>query len=370
MPLVEKERELVLNPRQHFWKIVFVLGLLALAFTASTAYACGCGIYIPREGEAAVSQERSLVRWDGTREDIVMSLGVLGGSKQAAIILPIPSHADVKLADGKVFEELDEMTKPLIREERQLTFSIMLGAAGAPPPGGVGAGAPVNVLSRQDVGPFDVANLSATDANALKDWLDENGFQLDPRIPTVLQPYVDKGWTFVAVRLQPEQASGELGGTLSPLQISFDASELVYPMRASALAKNSQDLALYVLADHRVDKDFEFGMSRVSFANWVEPSALNASSTLAPYVPRKFFLTKFVETINPPKVHDDFHFRFAQADTPFREVRIVTVKEDATGYVLLGCFTFMALGVLALVAAAIIIARNRHHASNVQRLTS
>src|SRR5581483_5817472 len=197
MPLVEKERELVLNPRQHFWKIVFVLGLLALAFTASTAYACGCGIYIPRGGNATVSQERSLVRWDGTREDIVMSLGVLGGSKQAAIILPIPSQADVKLADAKVFNELDEMTKPLIQEQHQLTFNLMLGAgSAAPPTGGVAASAPVNVLSRQDVGPFDVANLSATDANALKDWLDENGFQLDPRIPTVLQPYVDKGWTF------------------------------------------------------------------------------------------------------------------------------------------------------------------------------
>ncbi len=356
-----------LYARRYLFRIFLAAFLLVLVFSASTAYACGCGIYIPRDGSASVSQERSLVRWDGTREDIVMSLGVLGGSKQAAIILPIPSRADVKLADGKVFDELDEMTKPLIQEERQLTFSIMLGAAGAPP-GAVGAGAPVNVLSRQDVGPFDVANLSATDANALKDWLDENGFQLDPRIPTVLQSYVDKGWTFVAVRLQPEQAAGELGGTLSPLQISFNANELVYPMRASALAKNSQDLALYVLADHRVDKDFEFGMSRVSFANWVEPSALNAGSTLAPYVPRKFFLTKFVETINPAKVHDDFHFRFAQADTPFREVRIVTVKEDATGYVLLGCLMFLLLGVLALVAAVVLIARNRRGvpaASNV-----
>jgi hypothetical protein len=347
-----------------FLKILFIIVLSALAFTASTAYACGCGIYVPREGDANVAQERALVRWDGQREDIVMSLGVLGESKEAAIILPVPTPAEVQLADGDLFGELADMTKPLEREEIEWTLGFLGGGSRAMPEGMVGAGAPpVTVLSRQDVGPFDVANLSAIDADALQNWLDENGFQLDPGVIEMMQPYVEGAWTFVAVRLRPDQASEELSGDLAPLWISFDSDELVYPMRASANADNSQALYLYVLADHRVDKENDFGASRVAYADWVEPSALAAGSALAPLATRRFFLTKFIDMVNPAQVDDDFQFSFAPQDTQFREVTIRRVQRDATGFVLLACFGIAAVGVLAFVVFAVFAARRRSAAT-------
>lgn len=340
-------------------RLVTAVLFCALAFGASTAYACGCGIYIPSEGEAEVAHERALVRWDGQREDILMSLGVLGASKEAAIILPIPSQAEVKLGDKDLFDELDEMTKPLVRQETEWVLGLG-GASRALPPEGVGAGAPpVSVLSRQNIGPFDVANLAATDATALKGWLDDNGFQLDPAIGAVLQPYVDKGWTFVAVRLKPETASGELGGDLAPLWLAFDSNELVYPMRASAHAANTQALALYLLAAHRVNKENAFGASRVAYADWVEPSALTAGSTLAALAPTKLFLTKYIDTVNPSEVDDDFHFAFAPQDTPFREVKVVRVQQDASGLVLLACLGILALSAVGFVALVIFLVRRR-----------
>ena len=45
-------------------------------------------------------------------------------------------------------------------------------------------------LSRQNIGPFDVANLAATDTNALKNWLDDNEFQLDESVIELMQPYM------------------------------------------------------------------------------------------------------------------------------------------------------------------------------------
>lgn len=339
-------------------QISIVVLLVLLAFSASTAHACGCGIYIPQEGAATVAQERSLLRWDGAREEIVMSLGVLGGSQEAAIIMPVPSQAKVELADAKIFDELEEMTKPLERTETEWVFMPMLGA-GAMPPEGVGSGAPpVNVLSRQNLGPFDVANLAATDATALKTWLDENGFQLDPRITEILAPYVQNNWTFVAIRVQPEQASLELKGDLAPLSIAFDTNELIYPMRSTALADNQQTVVLYVLADHRVEKNTSFGASRVSYANFLEPAQV-AHSTLAPYVDRKYFLTKYIDAVNPSQVDDDFKFKFAAQDTPYREVKIKTLKQDVSGLVLLACLGVMALGVGAFFTALIFIVGRR-----------
>lgn len=347
------------NPLRRMAQILFGVLLLVFALSASPAHACGCGIYIPQDGDAQVAQERSLLRWDGQREMIVMSLGVLGGSKQAAIILPVPSKADVQLADAKIFDELQEMTKPLERTETEWVFMPMLGA-GAPAPEGASRGVPpVTVLSRQNIGPFDVANLAATDATALKTWLDENGFPLDPRTAEILAPNIEENWTFVAVRVQPELASQQLQGDLAPLAIAFDSPELVYPMRSTALADNPQTVVLYILADHRVEKNTAFGASRVSYANWIEPSSLAANSPLAPYVERRYFLTKYMDSVNPQQVDDDFNFTFAAQDTPYREVIIRTVKQDASGLVLLACLGILALGGMAFVVLLALLLMRR-----------
>lgn len=342
-------------------RALILAALLAVVFAAQPAEACGCGIYVPREGNAQVSQERSVIRWDGTREDIIMSLGVLGSSQEAAVILPVPAQAQVQLGNAKIFAELDEYTKPLVQEKHVWNLSMPLAGSAAP------AGARVSVLSRQELGPFDVVNLAASDADALKTWFDENGFNFAPQIAEVMKPYVEQEWTFVAVRLQPGQSAQTLSGNLDPLWVTFESHQLLYPMRPSAMAKNQQSVDVYVLADHRVDKDLAFGESRVAFANWIEPAALAPDSTLAPLVSRRWFLTKFVDTVIPSKVHGDFTFKFAAADAPFRETKTVTVEDDVSGAFFLGALTYIALGIVGviLVIAILIVSGRRAQPSNV-----
>jgi len=331
--------------------------LLLIGFAAEPVAACGCGIYITQGDDARVAQERSLLRWDGQRELIVMSLGVLGESPQAAIIVPVPSQANVQLADAKIFDELQEMTKPLERVKTEWVFFPMMGV-GALPPDGAGAPA-VTVLSRQNLGPFDVANLAATDARVLNAWLDENGFQLDPRAAEILAPNIEKNWTFVAIRVRPDQADARLTGDLAPLAIAFDTNELIYPMRSSALADNQQTVALYILADHRVEKNISFGASRVAYAEWIEPSSLAPASTLAPYIERKYFLTKYIDSVDPTQVDGDFTFTFAPQDTIFREVNVKIIKQDVSGFVLLACVGAMFLGAAAFVIFLVMFTRRR-----------
>lgn len=337
-------------------KIIFAAFLVVFAFTASTAYACGCGIYVPREGDGNVLQERALVRWDGTREDIAMSLGVLGKAKEAAIVVPIPSRADVKLADANLFDVLAELTKPLERE--QVEWTLGFGASAMPPEAGAGAPSGVSVLSRQNVGPFDVVNLAATDSAVLKNWLGDNDFQIDAGVIELMQPYVVQNWTFVAVRMRPDQSSQQLSGDLQPLWISFDSDKLVYPMRASANAENSQSLLLYVLADHRIDKLNNFGASRVSYADWLEPANLS-DPALAPFLSKKFFLTKFTDTVIPDRVNEDFQFSVAAQDTPFREVTVHYVRQSALPLLLLACFVMIILGMSVFVVLLVMIMRRR-----------
>jgi hypothetical protein len=308
----------------HWCWLVGVVALLATA--ALPAAACGCGAYLPREGTAHVAQERALIRWENGTEDIVMALSVEGQSQEAAWILPVPTRATVQLADPRLFDTLEELTKPLVRVERVWWD---LGGGGGGGPAGTAA---VTVLDRQALGPFDVSTLAARDAQALADWLDGNGYQFPARLARVLHPYVDQGWEYVAVRLVPPAAGQPLTGHLDPLWVTFASDTIVYPMRPTALARSSVPVFLYVLAPHRVDHPSALadkgvdnlpGSSNVTYAQWIEPSALVPESPLAPFVDRTLFLTKFAMVVHTPaRIADDFTFPFAREDAPYHQVDV------------------------------------------------
>ncbi len=118
-----------------------------------------------------MAQIRALIRWDGSTEDTVMELGVDGNPSEAAWFLPVPARATLKLGDPKLFDALQELTKPEVRVEQWPEG--MAGAAG-----GAQGGAAVTVLERRALGPFDGSTLAASDAHALGAWLTTNGYNL------------------------------------------------------------------------------------------------------------------------------------------------------------------------------------------------
>jgi hypothetical protein len=340
--------------KYHFWRLISFSSLfLSLLLAATRADACGCGVYIPREGEGSVVQERALIRWDGHTEDIVMALGVQGDAAEAAWIMPVPGRATVQLGQASLFEALQELTKPKIEQHYALIPPFSLGA-GSMSEGAVGGAPPVTLLQQQTLGPFEVSTLAATDATALSTWLADNGYTFPDGLAEVLQAYVEQEWFYIAARLAPGNGPA-LKGELDPLWITFETVELVYPMRATTLANGVMPVYLYVLAEHRVQKTQTFGDSRVSFADWLEPAALPSGSPLGPFVGQKLFLTKFEDRIwNPPQVDDDYTFTFAAQDEIYYDVEIEYVY-DIGGVPIIGlvCGGVCLLG-LAIVVGGII----------------
>jgi hypothetical protein len=175
-------------------------------------------------------------------------------------------------------------------------------------------------VGRQKLGPFDVARLTATDPDALGDWLADNGFSLPPRLSDALQPYVARRWEYVAVRLAPETTGTPLQGTLDPLSLSFAADEPVYPMRLSRLARTPQSLGLYVLAAHRMEPASAIGGSRprVTFAGRISPPQNSPLAELSAGTP---FLTAIGQEFPAPSLIDGDHtLRRTATDTPFQQV--------------------------------------------------
>lgn len=319
---------------------------------AAPAWACGCGAYIPDEARAHVADERALVTWDGAEQDIMMSFNVDGSSNSAAWVMPVPSTAKVTLGDPDVFEELSDLTAP--REEYRdswwPTFTWLFdegdGMAGAPRDGAV------EVLGRQQLGPFDVTRLAADDPSALATWLGDNGFPHPDGLDDNLSAYVEDGWETVAIRLLPAGKDAALTGELQPLRLSFASSTLVYPMRLSKAADNPQTVELYVLADHRMDpRSVPSADERptLKYAGRVDGGGV--SPALRSFVGDGAFLTYWSNYIGrPEKIDGDYIFARAKADTPYERVEVIERNRgDVTGLILIGVVVIAALVVVLVV---------------------
>jgi hypothetical protein len=306
--------------------VLALLGIQLGSLLIAPAYACGCGAMLPdAQRRVSVDREESVVRWDGRREQIVMSLTVGGDAERAAWIMPVPNRATVRLGDPELFDEVREATAPVYRDRyyfwpRNGDWPLVEGddTAGAPMPGDA-AGAGVGVVGRQRLGAFDVARLTATDPAALEDWLRDNGFTFPARLRQALEPYVEQRWEYVAIRLAPDADGMALAGTLDPIHLSFAADAPVYPMRLSRLAAQPQSLGLYVLADHRMEPRDTIGGAppRVTYAGRVAKES-GALAELAEGTP---FLTALTQEFPvPSRISGDHRLGRAASDATFQEV--------------------------------------------------
>jgi hypothetical protein len=239
------------------WRLVAgVLGFAAVVVGVTPAWACACGGYLAdAESRARVFGENALVRFDGQREEIVLSMAVQGVSKKAAWIMPVPSAAEVSLGDQDTFYHLETVTAPKVVHRKTYWPFRGLGtrdgsgnSAGAAPPGSA-----VDVRQQMTLGPFQVVRLGGTSASAVTEWLRTNGYVVPATLGTNLTPYLIEKWEIVAVKLAPKSATGQLSGATPPLQLSFASSRIVYPMRLSKGATSEQTVTVYVASEHRVD---------------------------------------------------------------------------------------------------------------------
>ena len=334
-----------------FAAIVMLVGGL-VSSVAAPAWACGCGAYISDQAGASVTDERALIAWDGSTQDILMSLKVNGSSDTAAWVMPVPSAAEVSLGEPEVFEELGRLTAPRVeyRDVWWPTFSwLSAGAPGSAETAGAPRGAGVNVLGRQRIGPFDVTRLAADDSTALTKWLADKGFPHPDGLDENLAAYVADRWEIVAIQLVPAENGESLTGDLQPLRLSFSSEAVVYPMRLSRSATKPQTVDLYLLADHRIDpRDVPVADQQPSleFAGQVERA--DVSPALAAYFGDGAFLTRWNDHIGQPaSIDGDYVFEQATSDTTYQHVIYQTRdRGDLTGLILL----------MALVAGAVVIA--------------
>lgn len=311
------------------WRLLGVVVLAMTGTTVSPAWACGCGGYVPDSASRArVSGETALVRFDGTTEQIHLSMAVNGSSRTAAWIMPVPSAAQVELGREGMFDQLAFETRTRFQYKTTHRPSFRLpkvmagrdgdGSGGAPTAGGV------QVRDQMLIGPFQVVRLGATDATEIAGWLTSHGYAARPGMAATLAPYLAEKWEIVAIRLAPKTTTAELnGGSTPPLRLSFASDEIVYPMRMSSGATTSQTVNVYVAAPYKV-------VPKASPDPQVEPELTYAGtvSSIQELAAPASYLTAYTATYNrPERISSDFLFAQAPNDDPYQRVEVITRNE-------------------------------------------
>ena len=239
---------------------ITVVGLVG----APSAQACG-GFFCNNQ---AVDQSGENILFsyndDGTITTVIQ-IFYEGPSEQFAWILPVPSEPEVSVGTDALFNQLNALTAPQFTMSQEVTGTCRNEpscwddydtlANGGPRGGGAQDGgalppAPeVEVHLRANVGPYDVAVIRSGSADAIGQWLTDNGYLIPDSAVAELEHYVALEHFFVALRLQKDRSSGEI----QPIVLRSANDEPCIPIRLTRIATvPNMPVRAYFLADQRV----------------------------------------------------------------------------------------------------------------------
>ncbi|HVW24414.1 MAG TPA: DUF2330 domain-containing protein [Polyangiaceae bacterium] len=126
------------------------------------------------------------------------------------------------------------------------TSAIGLGGPQVTAPGADNGG--VTVLATQSVGPFDTVTLEGTSADVLVQWLNDNGYRITQKMIPLIQPYVESGMHFVAMKLQADKNVSDI----TPIGMTYDSDQPLIPLQLTSVAAQPEmGIVTFILADKR-----------------------------------------------------------------------------------------------------------------------
>ncbi|MEZ4235331.1 MAG: DUF2330 domain-containing protein [Myxococcota bacterium] len=176
-----------------------------------------------------------------------------GAAEEFAWILPVATEPHVLLSTDRLFQELDWRTRTQFQldvvERWHCTGSRGYGygydAAGVADTGSTFSsssnGGGVQVVSQDQVGPYDTVVLRARSATELLDWLQANDYSLPDTLDAVLTPYIAEESYFVALKLHKDTDVG----ALQPVAIQYPGQGVSIPIQLTSVAA-TPDMRLHV----------------------------------------------------------------------------------------------------------------------------
>lgn len=234
---------------------------LAVAFGAAAllaprlALACG-GLFCQPNQPVIQTGEQIIFSVDSAAGtvDAIINIRYSGPAEDFAWILPLQS-APTQTAVGpqSAFQTVNQLTAPQFNLQFETRGRCRETAApnvndrasfesGAPTADQGG----VQVISRQEVGPYDSVVLGGRSAEEIRQWLVDSGFAVTDEMMMQVVPYVQKGDVLLALKLRKNNDAGDI----QPIHVTMTGNEVCVPIRLTAIAAvDDMDITVTVLGD-------------------------------------------------------------------------------------------------------------------------
>lgn len=308
--------------------ILFLVGT-----TAAPVLADGCFFPDSMYRDLYESAQKAVILYGNSTgnytEHLILSVSFEGDAEDFAWIIPVPNQPEIAVTDAELFWELSEFTAAEVPNGKG-GFGCFGATEGEGDQGGV------DVIEEQVVGPYATAILSATNATALVDWLNTNGYIFPEDGEEIISEYIEKEWYFVATKINAvEEDTGYAlaEGAIEPIVLSFASDKIVYPLRISSLSATSAtppEVLLYVFTDHIMVPEqyplyigygnWEENAFTLEFGDSVSVEDLSEYEILpglvSTYLPGdEFYLTKLRGSINADQMVDIELLRYEEGDS-------------------------------------------------------
>jgi hypothetical protein len=248
------------------------LAVCASALTVSEHQARACGGCFhssqPSQVVTVITDHRMVFSISTTQTVLWDQIRYGGNPLEFAWVLPVKKGTRVELSRDAWLAALDASSQTIItgpsltcggasggvQEENDGTAGCGAAAATPPPPGPAsgpdyaGAGSQVQVVSESTVGPYETVTLESSNPGALEAWLGQNGFDLPASFKPTVAAYVNEGFDFIALKLQP----GEGVRAMVPVRIVTPGADPTLPLRMVAAGVGANvGVELYVISEGR-----------------------------------------------------------------------------------------------------------------------
>jgi hypothetical protein len=276
-------------------------------------------------GKPVVNADQTvIILWDAATktEHFIRRASFKSDADDFGFLVPTPAQPVLSESGDAAFPLLQKLTEPEKQKVRRPSGGMGCGCAASKAPG-LAAPQAVRVLEEKVVAGFKAVVLEASSANALVNWLKDNGYAFSPAVEAWAKPYIESGWKITALKVaKSEDDKDKKSVAASALRMSFKTDRPLFPYRepdpkgsAEALDAKRRLLRIYFLAEARYQGELTKETPWTGRVAW-------AGKLSAEERKRTLELLRLPETTGPAEwwlteFEDDWPYRVAPADVYF-----------------------------------------------------
>lgn len=224
------------------------------------ALACGALFIAPTGGgQAAVTADLRGIYFVGdAATTMLVQVSWQGDASAFTLLVPIPAPVtedQVAVVESSAINEMLDYTDPSFTGSYGCGLPLgMYGCAGDAAFADTSA---IDVLGTYAAGPYEVKLLDVDEAGDVTGWLQDQGYEVSADAEPILDDYAAQGFYFLAVQLREVPASSK-PTALPAIAVTYDSTEVVYPLRMSAASTADElEVVLLTAGRHRMQPQGE-----------------------------------------------------------------------------------------------------------------